>query len=544
MTFDSRSPRSKTMLLTGATDGIGLALARRWHERGERAILHGRRGVEELDPAWFDHLRYVQADLARPDAAGRIVRFLDERGLERLDLLVLNAGAGWYGAIEELGADELRRLVAVNLTSSIELVHALLPRLRRAGGRVAFVSSVVSALPAPDYAVYAACKAALEGFARSLRLELAGAVDVQVLRPGATRTGLFAKSGVPEGELDPARFPAPETVAARIDRHLSGAPHWTTVGTGNRVLRFVGRNASRLIETRVKARSASETARSAAESPSEGTAGSGSRRCLVTGFAQGIGRAVAERFGASGYALVGVDVDSEGAARAAGELAARGIDVRSITADLATRAGVESCLAELAHEGPFDVVVHNAGINAVGAFEGAELARQRQVVELNFLAPLWLSSELLRANALRAGGGFVFLSSLSRFVAYPGAAVYAATKDGLASFASSLAAAVQARGLSVLTVYPGPTRTEHARRHSPAGASEARRMPPEELADRIARAWDRRQRVLVPGASNRFFAAFGHALPGLAGRAMRSAIFDKLEAERASAPSTDAAQVR
>ena len=92
------------------------------------------------------------------------------------------------------------------------------------------------------------------------------------------------------------------------------------------------------------------------------------------------------------------------------------------------------------------------------------------------------------------------------------------------------------RGLHVLTVYPGPTRTEHARRHAPPGASEAKRMPPDALAERVWKAVRRRRRVLIPGLANRAFAAFGHVLPGTSETLMRRLILDRVPAADGDEP--------
>jgi len=89
-------------------------------------------------------------------------------------------------------------------------------------GRVIFIGSVAAALPAPDYAVYGATKAALEGFARSLRVELRGRVGVQVIHPGATRTGMHAKAGAPLERMGWTDFPPPERAARQIVRAIAG----------------------------------------------------------------------------------------------------------------------------------------------------------------------------------------------------------------------------------------------------------------------------------------------------------------------------------
>jgi len=97
------------------------------------------------------------------------------------------------------------------------------------------------------------------------------------------------------------------------------------------------------------------------------------------------------------------------------------------------------------------------------------------VLAVNLTAPLHLTGALLQAGKIAPGGSLVFVSSLSRLLSYPGAAVYAASKDGLASYARSLAVALAPQKMHVLTVYPGPTRTAHARRYSPDNSREARR---------------------------------------------------------------------
>jgi short-subunit dehydrogenase len=99
--------------------------------------------------------------------------------------------------------------------------------------------------------------------------------------------------------------------------------------------------------------------------------------------------------------------------------------------------------------------------------------------------------------------------------------VYAATKDGLASYARSLSVALAPCGIHVLTVFPGPTRTEHARRYSPDNSREEKRMAPEALAEQIFQAVKRRRRALVPGLGNRVFAWMGFCVPKVAEAVMR-----------------------
>jgi hypothetical protein len=260
------------------------------------------------------------------------------------------------------------------------------------------------------------------------------------------------------------------------------------------------------------------------------------RHCVITGAADGIGRALALRYAAAGYQITGIDVDTEQAERTRAELVQAGAQARFLHGDLASEVDIEHMLTALADSAPPDVFIHNAGISAAGPFASSDLARQQAVLDVNLLAPLLLTAGLLRWHLLAPRASLVFITSLSFFVGYPGAAVYAASKDGLASYARSLSVALAAQGFHVLTVYPGPTRTAHARRYSPDNRREARRMPPERLADDIFRAVQQRRRTLIPGSANRLLAVLGRYAPGLVERMMRKTLLEPLERLERSTP--------
>lgn len=252
------------------------------------------------------------------------------------------------------------------------------------------------------------------------------------------------------------------------------------------------------------------------------------KHAVITGAADGIGRALAEEFGAHGYRVTGIDLNAARAASTQQALAAQGYKCSFLLGDLSAPADVAPICAALVAGAPIDVLVHNAGINCAGAFARSDLAHQKAVLDVNLRAPLQLTAELLRADKIVGGGALIFISSLSRYVSYPGAAVYAGSKDALASYARSLAVLLAPQQIHVLTVYPGPTRTQHARRYSPDNRREAQRMPPEVLATAVYRALEMRQRTLVPGAGNRLAAWLGVWLPGLAEWMMRKTVYEKL----------------
>jgi short-subunit dehydrogenase len=252
------------------------------------------------------------------------------------------------------------------------------------------------------------------------------------------------------------------------------------------------------------------------------------KQCVITGAADGIGRALAYRFAQAGYAITGIDVDAQRAGLTCTELKDAGYQARFIVADLASSNDIAKVAANLITGPPVDVLIHNAGINAIGAFKDIAPDTQQRVIDVNLLAPMLLSPPLLASHHISDGGSLVFISSLSHFVSYPGAAVYAASKDGLASYARSLSVSLAAQKIDVLTVFPGPTRTAHARRYSPDNNRENRRMLPELLADKIFKAVSARKQILIPGIGLNVFAALGLLFPVITNFAMRKTLFDKL----------------
>lgn len=174
-----------TVLVTGASGGIGAAVARRLALRGARPLLHGRDVARleslagELDAEWF------AADLATPDG---VTSLADRVGC--VDGLVHSAGLGWWGPFATMSAEEIQTLFAVNLHAPIHLTRLLLPgMIDRGRGHVCFLGSIAGLTGVAREAVYSASKAGLGTFADSLRLELAGSgVEVSVISPGAVAT--------------------------------------------------------------------------------------------------------------------------------------------------------------------------------------------------------------------------------------------------------------------------------------------------------------------------------------------------------------------
>ncbi|MBL8046704.1 MAG: SDR family NAD(P)-dependent oxidoreductase, partial [Anaerolineales bacterium] len=460
------------ILLTGATDGIGLALARQLTAVGQRALFLGRRPLSQLEAQLFTTSNYLQADLADENCAATVAEELKRRGVQSLRAVIHNAALGWFGHPAQQSDASIEELLNVNVRAPIALTRTLLPLLlKETQPQILFISSVASAFAAPEYALYTASKAALEGFARNLRLELGNKVRVQMFWPGSTRTGMHEKSGIPAERRAKMRFAPVEAVAAKIIQQLNQRTSTASASAGISLLRWFGTHLESVADA---------TARPL--TPLIPNPSTPEKLCAITGFADGIGKALALKFAGAGYKIVGIDFDAERAVRTQAEIVAGGGRTEFVHADLGRAAEIEKLFVQLRAHAPYSVFIHNAGINAVGRFAELELARQNAVLEINLRAPLRLTGHLLRENLMAENGSLVFVSSLSKYVGYPGASVYAAAKDGLAAYARSLS---KIDGLHVLTVYPGPTRTAHARRYSPDNSRENRRMLPEILATQI-----------------------------------------------------------
>lgn len=213
---------SRRVLITGATSGIGLALAARNAARGDRQLLTGRRNegdIRDLIPAEAAYARIDQTDpRAAADAVPAAVKRL---GWDGIDLAILNAGSGLAADPADETAQAIRQTLDVNAVAPMLLAHSLHPLLRAAGGRLVLVGSVARR-GASGFAAYAASKSALHGFGRALAEEWRGDVAVRVIHPGPTASGMHAKAGYDPGRAGRLFLPT-ATMAAMIERAAAGS---------------------------------------------------------------------------------------------------------------------------------------------------------------------------------------------------------------------------------------------------------------------------------------------------------------------------------
>jgi short-subunit dehydrogenase len=201
-----------TALITGATGGIGQAIARLMARRGAQLLLSGRRQdvlrtlAEELQARW------VACDLTDRDQVKRLIG--EANGV---DVLVANAAHPASGRLTDWDQDQIDRMLEVNLRAPVALARGLAPGMvARGRGHMVFISSLAGRVASPASSVYSATKFGLRGFALGLREDLrAQDVGVSVVLPGFIReAGMFADAGV---QLPPGvGTRTPDQVAAAV----------------------------------------------------------------------------------------------------------------------------------------------------------------------------------------------------------------------------------------------------------------------------------------------------------------------------------------
>lgn len=206
-----------THLITGAGSGIGAAVARRLHERGDDLVVLARdAGRAKEVAARYPGARTLVADLADPD---KISWALSHQPVpDRIDTLLHIAGVVDLGPVGELTPKAWHHQLNTNLIAPAELTRLLLPQLRITQGQVLFVNSGAGLSASPEWSAYAASKHGLKALADSLRAEEQGnGIRVTTVYPGRTASPMQAKVHAQEGrEYDPGRWIDPESVATAI----------------------------------------------------------------------------------------------------------------------------------------------------------------------------------------------------------------------------------------------------------------------------------------------------------------------------------------
>ena len=215
----------KKALITGATGGIGSAIARALHSQGAEVILSGTRqgALNELAHELSDRAHSIAADLSDKSSIDSLIKQISDISTDGVDIVINNAGIVRDNLLVRMKDEEWNQVFDINLFAGYKLIQGLMRgMMKRRWGRIIGISSVVGATGNPGQANYAAAKAGMIGFSKALAQEVATrGITVNVIAPGMIQTAMTDElnedqsarllSTIPLGRLG-----SPEEIAASV----------------------------------------------------------------------------------------------------------------------------------------------------------------------------------------------------------------------------------------------------------------------------------------------------------------------------------------
>jgi short-subunit dehydrogenase len=234
----------KWAIITGASSGIGKALAAEFSAAGFNVFLTGRNEAAlksvaaECSEKHGVHTETCVADLSCADGIERLLEQIQSKPY-RYEVLANNAGFGIHGDFASTDIDRNIQLVNVQIAAALRLTRAVLPgMIERKCGRILNVASVYSFSPVPFQSIYAASKAFLLSFSAALQNELEGTgVTVTIFCPGVTQTEFRARAGIGQKRTDTGMTPE-EAARIAVPQTMRGT-HVVVPGIVNRIFVFV-----------------------------------------------------------------------------------------------------------------------------------------------------------------------------------------------------------------------------------------------------------------------------------------------------------------
>lgn len=178
----------KNVLITGGSNGIGLATGKKLLESGYRVIIADK----ELPSFEAEQLFFKMIDLTNAAQVEELSSWIHSE-FGSIDILILNAGQGIQEKLTEGDPEKWQKIIDLNLMGPLRCIRAFVPEMmNREGGDVIFISSVAANQPHPYGGIYSATKTALEVVAETLRLEVEAKLRITIVSPGITNTGFFS----------------------------------------------------------------------------------------------------------------------------------------------------------------------------------------------------------------------------------------------------------------------------------------------------------------------------------------------------------------
>lgn len=236
-----QSSTRQLAVVTGASSGIGLELARQFAEHDfDLLIAAEHAGIQEAAVTLRSQggtVEPVQVDLATREGVDQLYAQMKALG-RPVDAIAINAGVGVGGPFVDTDLEEELRLINLNVVSVVQLSkYVLRDMISRGEGRVLYTSSIAADMPAPFEAVYGASKAFELSFAEALRNELKDTgVSITVLQPGATETNFFRRAGMEDTKVGAGKKDDPAEVAKQgFEALMAGKDHIVAGSLKNRI---------------------------------------------------------------------------------------------------------------------------------------------------------------------------------------------------------------------------------------------------------------------------------------------------------------------
>lgn len=239
--------RDKVVVLTGASRGIGRALAVELARSRCRLLLTALEKDElsslasDLVVRYSAHAAAMPADITDPSSRQNLLNWIRSRA-EPPDILINNAGGGFFSRFASADWRDIEKTLSLNLYASTHLMHELIPLLKkRPRAKIVNISSASARLPYPGLAAYGAAKGFISSLSESLTCELAGShLSVLCFHPGFTGTQFMTSAGMDMSRIPKFLITTPEKVATRIVRAIERDRSWDYSDLATRVGSFLG----------------------------------------------------------------------------------------------------------------------------------------------------------------------------------------------------------------------------------------------------------------------------------------------------------------